>query len=456
MFANNEKIQGVNTAEIFARMLGELPWANFRGYIQANAPLLKLCTFGGHRIEPQKRDRLEKIVYREAEKVEFSEAVCNGLFASWYPVNQDLHRKLEDYFHSDEYLNYRKEQNLKDDDYVLPDDKFAEFFVIRDQPAWKILLCFSPLKFSDSQVARILDDTQGSTQLLEQIAQLEKELEESRRKNSQNAAELEKLRARQQGDTSEIQEQKKLVRNQKSELDAQQRKFEGAQAEIKRLNQRLQDADSGKTERENALKEEMNRNLNRLQNEFTRVSKELNTWQSKYEEQRLLNRSLEKNAVEAEKAKEQALRESALVTEKMATHAKFGDLMLSRIDWPKIGAAMKMNPTVRRNFNSLVRKLNYEEDRSLTIEGTLPEFWGKLIKNEEDLIKRIAQSNTLEVMNGDLKGFWEQVSELFTDVQINLEARSFLIGLLQELFFQSIELEDLDTDKIPSSKKKSK
>ena len=115
-----------------------------------------------------------------------------------------------------------------------------------------------------------------------------------------------------------------------------------------------------------------------------------------------------------------------------------------------------MNPTVRRNFNSLVRKLNYEEDRSLTIEGTLPEFWGKLIKNEEDLIKRIAQSNTLEVMNGDLKGFWEQVSELFTDVQINLEARSFLIGLLQELFFQSIELEDLDTDKIPSSKKKSK
>jgi len=38
MFANNEKVQGVNTAEIFARMLGELPWANFRGYIQANAP----------------------------------------------------------------------------------------------------------------------------------------------------------------------------------------------------------------------------------------------------------------------------------------------------------------------------------------------------------------------------------------------------------------------------------
>ena len=98
MFANNEKGQGVNRAEVFAKMLGELPWANFRCCIQANAPLLKLCTFGGHRLEPQKRDRLEKIVYREAEKAEFSEAVRH--FAAWYPVNQDLHRKLEDYFHS--------------------------------------------------------------------------------------------------------------------------------------------------------------------------------------------------------------------------------------------------------------------------------------------------------------------------------------------------------------------
>ncbi len=454
MFANNEKVQGVNIAEVFARMLGELPWANFRVYIQANAPLLKLCTFGGHRLEPQKRDRLEKIICREAEKADFSEAVCNGLFASWYPVNQDLHRRLEDYFHSEEYLTYRKEQKLNEDDYVLPDEKFAEFFAIREQPAWKILLCFSPLKFSDAQVAKILDDTQGNSQLLEQIANLEKEIEESRRKCIQNAAELEKLRSRQQSDVAEIQEQKKLARNQKSDLDAQQRKFEGAQAEIKRLNQRLQDTDNGMAERENALKEEMNRNLSRLQNEYNRVSKELNVWQSKYEEQRLLNRSLEKNAVEADKAKGMALRESAQVAEKMATHTKFADLLLSRIDWPKIGAAMKMNPTVRRNFNSLVRKLNYEEDLSLTIEGTLPEFWGKLIKNEEDLIKRISQSNTLEVMNGDLKGFWDQVSLLFADVQINLEARSFLIGLLQELFFQSIDLQDLAQDKLPHGKKK--
>ncbi|MFA6929426.1 MAG: hypothetical protein WCT05_03800 [Lentisphaeria bacterium] len=454
MFANNEKVQGVNTAEIFARMLGELPWANFRGYIQANAPLLKMCTFGGHRLEPQKRERLEKIVYRETEKGSFSEATCNGVFASWYPVNQELHQKLEDYFHSETYQTYRTENQLKDDEYVLSEEKFNEFFNLREQAAWKILLCFSPLKFSDQQADKILDETQGNSQLLEQIAQVERELEENRRKNVQNNNELEKLRARQQGDSNELQEQKKLVRNLKSDLEAMQGKFEGAQAEIKRLNQRLQDADSEFAEREKAWKEEMTRNFNRLQNEYNRIVKELNAWQSKYEEQRLLNRSLEKNSIDADKAKEQALRESASMAEKINLNAKFADLLLSQIDWPKIGAAMKMNPTVRRNFNSLIRKLNYEEDRSLTIEGTLLEFWSKLTKSEEEWIKRISQSNTLEVMNGDLRGFWDQVADMSSEVQINLEARSFLIGLLQELFTQSIELEDLKKDSLPHGKKK--
>ncbi len=90
---------------------------------------------------------------------------------------------------------------------------------------------------------------------------------------------------------------------------------------------------------------------------------------------------------------------------------------------------------------------------SLTIEGTLPDFWNKLIKNEEELIRLISQSNTLEVIDGDLEGFWNIVSELFSDVQINLEARLFMVGLLQELFFQNLDLSDLKDSVIPSGKK---
>ena len=101
MLGNNEQIQGVNLTEVFTQMIGELPWASLLQYIQANGPLMKLCTIGGHRLVPDKRKRFEAIILREAEKGNFSEAVTNGVFAAWYPVHTELHKQLEDYFHSD-------------------------------------------------------------------------------------------------------------------------------------------------------------------------------------------------------------------------------------------------------------------------------------------------------------------------------------------------------------------
>ena len=102
MLENNEKIQGVNLSEVYGVMVKELPWSVMLSYINANANLLKMCTIGGHRLDPNKRERFEKIIIREAEKAHYSEAVCNGVFASWYPVHTELHQALEDYFHSDE------------------------------------------------------------------------------------------------------------------------------------------------------------------------------------------------------------------------------------------------------------------------------------------------------------------------------------------------------------------
>ena len=454
MFANPERAQGIDPKDAFARMLNELPWAHLHAYIQDNAALHKMCTFGGHRLEPKKRQRLEKIIYREAEKNDFSEASCSGLFAAWYPVHEEPHTKLENYFHSDEYRDYRKEKELGEDDYVLSDEKFDEFFVIREQPAWRILLHFSPLKFTDAQADRILDESQGNTDLLDQIAEQSRELEQLRRRDAQFDAEQTRMQEQQQAANAEILELKKQLRNMRSERDAMQQKYDSAQAETRRLQQRLQDNESRLGTHQADLEENFKRDMTRLQNDYNRISEQLATWQSKYEEQRLLNRGLERDKIEADKAKALAETESARLSAEKERNSKFADLLLSRIDWPKAGAAMKMNPTLRRNFNSLVRKLNYEEDRSLTIEGTFTEFWEKLNKSEEELVRRVAQSNALEVMGGDLPAFWEQVSELFIDVQINLEARSFLLGFLQEIFFQTIEMGDLQMPVIPKNKRK--
>jgi len=50
MLGNNEKIQGVSIPDMFSQMLSELPWRTLSQYISGNAQLLKVCTFGGHRI----------------------------------------------------------------------------------------------------------------------------------------------------------------------------------------------------------------------------------------------------------------------------------------------------------------------------------------------------------------------------------------------------------------------
>jgi hypothetical protein len=111
-----------------------------------------------------------------------------------------------------------------------------------------------------------------------------------------------------------------------------------------------------------------------------------------------------------------------------------------------------MSPAIRRNFNSLVKRLNYEEDRTLSIEGTLPEFWGKLCSDERDLIKKISRSNTLEVQNGDVEAFWSELGESFADVRINLEARLFMLGMLHDIFFQVFSEDTLAAPVLPPAK----
>ena len=98
MLGNNEIIQGVDKTAVFTQMLREVPWSSLKMYVQANAPLLKVCTIGGHRLEPNKRDRIEKIILRELERPNMTEALTNGIFASWYPVHEHLHKQLETIF----------------------------------------------------------------------------------------------------------------------------------------------------------------------------------------------------------------------------------------------------------------------------------------------------------------------------------------------------------------------
>lgn len=454
MLGNNEKIQGVSIPDMFSQMLSELPWRTLSQYISGNAQLLKVCTFGGHRIDPQQRPRLTKQVINEAVKTDYSDSTCSALFAAWYPVHAELHAKLEGYFNSDEYKEYRKENKLNDVDYVLSDDKFKEFFQVSDLKAWKILLVFAPLKFTKEQADQILNHQEGSEELLERIKELEARLSEADRKASSASGELEKARQQQQSAENELKEARHQIRTQKGDLEALNQKFLSSSAEVKRLSGLLSSRSEELEKRAASASENAERVTTRLQAELSRLKEELNGWQNKFQEQLQANRQIQNDAAntEARAGKSNAERDAAI--KKLDESKKFVDLLLSRIDWAKLGSQLKLSPTLRKNFNSMLKRLNYEENLSLTIEGTLPQFWSRLQKKEGELIQRIAASSTLEVEKGDMKGFWEEVKDSFAEVQTSIEARLFMLGFIHELLFAIYVPEQLAVPTIPAPLKK--
>lgn len=454
MLGNNEKIQGVSIPDMFSQMLSELPWRTLSQYISGNAQLLKVCTFGGHRIDPQQRPRLTKQVINEAVKTDYSDSTCSALFAAWYPVHAELHAKLEGYFNSDEYKEYRKENKLNDVDYVLSDDKFREFFQVSDLKAWKILLVFAPLKFTKEQADQILNHQEGSEELLERIKELEARLSEADRKASSASGELEKARQQQQSAENELKEARHQIRTQKGDIEALNQKFLSSSAEVKRLSCLLSSRSEELEKRAATASENAERVTTRLQAELSRLKEELNGWQNKFQEQLQANRQIQNDAAntEARAGKSNAERDAAI--KKLDESKKFVDLLLSRIDWAKLGSQLKLSPTLRKNFNSMLKRLNYEENLSLTIEGTLPQFWSRLQKKEDELIQRIAASSTLEVEKGDMKGFWEEVKDSFAEVQTSIEARLFMLGFIHELLFAIYVPEQLAAPTIPAPLKK--
>lgn len=453
---NSEPVEGVDRSEVLSLMLDELPWKVLKTCLQANADLQKLCTLGGHRLDPKRRKRIEKILVKEAEKAEFSPSFCNGIFAQWYPIHEKLHKALEDHFHSDEYKAYRGEHELDEDSYVLTDEKFAEYFRVPDIEKWRALLCFSPLKFTDEQSKRILGDSEDNADLLRRMREVEEELGDLKKEYARQANETASIRKQYEQAAADVQELRKSRKALATERDSLAAKFERSQADNKKLRADSAETQSAMQEKQRAAAAAARHDKKQQDNDIKRQEKELATWQLKYEEQHAEGRRLQ-DELDATEAK--LNQERATIVERDAEIAQlgsFGDLILSRIEWPEVGRQLKLTGNLKKLFNSLVRKLNYEEDLTLTIDGTLPEFWERLMSRENELINSVAQSNTLEVMNGDVSEYWRDLTDAFEDVHIGLEARTILLRLIQEIFYQVIDMGDLDKPTLHLSKPKSR
>ena len=306
MFANKEGMQAVDLKAVFTKMLKEVKWDSLKTYINSNADLAKRCTMGGFRMEEKYRPRMQDIILRDAERSEFSDAVAGSLFTVWYPVHQELHGKLEDHFNSDDYKNYRKDNGLADDEYVLTPEKFQEFFDVKELMAWKILLCFSPLKFTDEQAKTILEGKQDDAELVEKMTALEQKNAELQRKVDVLQQEAERLRARQQADAQEIQNYKKDNRQVKLDCEQYQQRAETALAEMRRTNEKLAQAEGRVAMREAEMKQEMERAQEKAQAAVEAARNEMVVWRTRHEQQCQENHLLEEQAQAAEARRAQA------------------------------------------------------------------------------------------------------------------------------------------------------
>ena len=451
MLGDNEPIQGIDLGDVLALMVGELPWPTMQACVQANAQLVKLCTLGGHRLGAKQRKRVEKILRKEAEKAEYSQAFCSGLFAGWYPVHKTLHKALEDHFHSEEYKKYREEHELEDDAYVLTDEKFEEFFELDKLEQWQILLCFSPLKFSTSQAGKVLGDSEGAADLLRRLRETEERLAGVENDRTRLRGEHDNLRTQHEQASLEAQTQRRAQRDLKVVCEGLEKKLEQAQNENRKLRAELAAAERSRAALEKRIAAETEKATVRIAGDLKRLQEQLAEWQDKYEQQRVNNRQLESDIAAARAATAAAEESLEQNRQEMAVMCSFADLLIGRFDWPKIGAQMKMTPVLKRQFNSVIRKLTYEEDRSLSLDGTLATFWDQLMSKEKTLIDCIAESNTREVMAGDVEAYWLELTDAFEDVRIGLEARCVLLKTLHEIFYQILEMDDLEVPKLPKA-----
>ncbi len=449
MFPNNEPFGNIDLEEICTRMLSELSWTRLQGLIQSNSRLYKRCTVGGHRFTPKHRKRFEKIILQEAQKQNFDRQFCNNLFAYWYPLQEKLYNKLEEYFHSDEYQQYKEQQDISDEIYAIPDEKFEEFFEIEEIEQWRIVLCFSPLEFTREQAERILNESEKSSDLVSKIQNLENDIEQLRKDRDNKERELENLQERYNTCTEELQELRQTKRSNAAEIRDLQNKFKSSQAENKNLRQQLEEKNRQLAEKEQEQSGASEKEMQRLKQELQAAQNELTDWKTKYETQAARNRELAEEIEELNKKRKRDHEQIRERDQSLEELNSFATLICNRIDWPQVGAQMKLSPALKQQFNSLLKKLNYEEDRTLSLGDTLPGFWNSLQETENNLIDNVAQSETKEVETRSPEQFWEELSDTFNDTLISLEARSILLRMLREIFYQTFEMEDLKAPVLP-------
>lgn len=434
--------KSINLAQLFKKMLNELPWTTFANFLRANAGMFKMLSAGGYRMDIKNRRRLEDIVCREGEKRNYEIASISGIvFTCWYPLQGQLHQQLEEYFHSDAHKEYLKQHELPEETYCLPEETFEAIYKNEDRTAWQILLCFSPMTLSDQQIDQITSLNCNPEEMQAKMETCEKELAAAQKQVMQNESEIQRLRA-------ELSEQKAQLADFKKKNEQAQTRLNSLQNENQKLRKQAQESH---TEVSDVSQDEMLKNeklLAAAKHELEKAKNEVNEWKKRYEAHCIGTKDKDRQIANFKDEIETLNNQIIHLKKQIEKREKFADNLLSRFDWKEIGAQLKLTANVKQQFNALVKKINYEEHKEIGIDQELPAFWNALGVQEKHLIEQIADSDNLEISHPNAADLWNELEEQFEDVLICLEAKTVLLKLLQSIFCETINNEALDTPNI--------
>ena len=139
---------------------------------------------------------------------------------------------------------------------------------------------------------------------------------------------------------------RKQLRQARIDAETAEKRVATAVAEMKRSNQQVAQSGAAVEQREAEVREELGRTIQRLQGDVERQVKETTAWQQRYDTQLAENRTLSDKALAADRRCDEMKAEKEAMERRLADCHKAVDAILSRIDWPHVGAAMKMSPTV--------------------------------------------------------------------------------------------------------------
>lgn len=127
-------------------LLSELTFEEVKNFINSSSTRRKKVSSGGFRIIKQNFDSICRKLIKVVEDEEVLE-----LFFSWYNHKSEYKNFLDSFFHSEEYIDLAKKENIKEGTYILTDIKFNEFLCLVDPVHYNQFLYFSPILFSDYQ-----------------------------------------------------------------------------------------------------------------------------------------------------------------------------------------------------------------------------------------------------------------------------------------------------------------